>query len=120
MSFVSINEYIESLDEVRKKYVSDFDSFMKIHFPEITPRISFAMPMWWVGSKMYDGYVAISAAKDHYSIHFHDENYIIKLKEELPDCTFGRKCINIKYGDEHTLSVVKRNVSEYLVSILPV
>lgn len=120
MSYVSINEYIESLDEDRKKYVYDFVNFMKTSFPEITPRISFSMPMWWVGPKMYDGYVAISAAKAHYSIHFHDENYISKLKTELPDCTFGRKCINIKYGDEHTLSVVNRNVSDYLESIKPI
>ena len=118
MSFISINEYINSLDEIGKKYVSDFEGFMKIEFSYIAPKICFAMPMWWVGSKMYDGYVAISAAKKHYSIHFHDENYIAKLKDELPDCTFGKKCINVKYGDEHTISVVKQNVRAYLKSIL--
>lgn len=114
MSFVSINEYISSLDQNGKRCVSDFQDFMKAEFPQITPKISFAMPMWWVGSKMYDGYVAISAAKKHYSIHFHDENYIVKLKKELPDCSFGKRCINIKYDDEHAISVVKQNVSEYL------
>ena len=72
---------------------------MEIEFPQIVLKICFAMPMWWAGSKMYDGYVAVSAAKKHYSIHFHDGNYISKMKEELPNCTFGKRCINIKYGD---------------------
>jgi uncharacterized protein YdhG (YjbR/CyaY superfamily) len=117
MSVVSINEYINSLDENSKKYISDFVNFMKTEFPQIVPKISFAMPMWWAGVKMYDGYVAVSAAKKHYSIHFHDENYISKLKEALPSCTFGKRCINIKYGDENAISIVKKNVSEYLNNI---
>jgi len=118
MSFASINEYINSLDENTKKYISDFENFMKTEFPEIIPKISFAMPMWWTGSKMYNGYVAISAAKKHYSIHFHDESYITRMKEELPNCTFGKRCINVKYGDEYAISIVKQYVSQYLNSIL--
>jgi len=118
MRFVSIDEYISSLDENAKESISDFKNFMKTNFPQIVPKISFAMPMWWAGSKMYDGYVAVSAAKKHYSIHFQDENYISKMKEELPSCTFGKRCINIKYGDKHTISVVKQNVSQYLKNIL--
>ena len=50
--------------------------------------------------------------KNHYSIHFHDENYIVKLKEALPVRTFGRKCINVKYRDERTIYVVKQSVKE--------
>lgn len=118
MSFVLIDEYNNSLDENAKKYISGFENFMKTEFPEITPKICFGMPMWWAGSKMYDGYVGISAAKKHYSIHFHDENYISRLKDELPYCTFGKRCINVKYGDEYAISVVKQNVIQYLKSIL--
>lgn len=118
MSFVSINEYINSLDENEKKYISDFVNFMKTEFPQIVPKICYAMPMWWVGPKMYNGYVAVSPAKKHYSIHFYDEKYISRLKDALPNCNFGKRCINIKYGDEHTISIVKQNVSQYLNSIL--
>ncbi|MDT8718456.1 DUF1801 domain-containing protein [Clostridium sp. 19966] len=117
MSFVSVNEYINSLDENVKKDVSDFENFMKAEFPSIVPKISYSMPMWWAGDKMYDGYVAISAAKKHYSVHFYDENYISRLKEVLPN-SFGKRCINIKYGDESTISIVKENVRQYFNSIL--
>ena len=118
MAVTSIEDYVNSLDENRKICIDEFIAFMKTEFPEITPKICFAMPMWWAGVKMYDGYVAISASKNHYSIHFHDENYINNMKIALPNCKFGRRCINIKYGDGQTLSVVKENVKHYFNSIL--
>lgn len=118
MGFASIDDYINSLDEDRKSCVNEFADFMKTEFPEITPKISFAMPMWWAGVKMYDGYVAISAAKKHYSIHFHDENYILNMKKTLLNCSFGKKCINVKYGDEQSIVIVKQNVKDYFNSIL--
>lgn len=63
MSFVSIGEYISTLDEKGKNHVSDFVNFMKEAFPNLSPKISFSMPMWWIGSKMNEGYVAVSTAK---------------------------------------------------------
>lgn len=99
MGFASIDEYINNLDDNEKKCVNDFVTYMKTEFPEITPKVCFSMPMWWLGVKMYDGYVAISAAKKHYSIHFHDEKYILNLKKALPNCGFGKRCINVKYID---------------------
>lgn len=118
MGFASISDYIDSLDEIRKESVCDFVNFMKTEFPEIMPKICFAMPMWWIGVKMYDGYVAISAAKKHYSIHFHDEDYILNMKKALPNCGFGKRCINVKYGDKQSISVIKQNVKIYFNSKL--
>jgi len=118
MGFTTIDDYIDSLDENGKECVCDFVTFMKTEFPKITPKICFAMPMWWIGVKMYDGYVAISAAKKHYSIHFHDENYLLNMKKVLPNCGFGKRCINVKYGDEQSIFVIKQNVKDYFNSKL--
>lgn len=118
MSFISIDDYINSLEDYGKKSVLDFVAFMKTEFSKITPKICFSMPMWWIGAKMYDGYVGISTAKKHYSIHFHDENNLSKLKKVLYDCKFGKRCININYGDEQTISVVKQTVRDYFNSML--
>jgi Domain of unknown function (DU1801). len=117
MSFASLEEYRNNLDDKSMKSVDDFIAFMKAEFPTVTPRISFSMPMWWMGEKMYDGYVAISPAKKHYSIHFLDEEFILNLKKDLPKCTFGKRCINIKYDDEQAISVVKEYVKVYFARI---
>lgn len=120
MDLALIDGYISGLDENRRECIYDFAVFMKTEFPGITPKICFAMPMWWIGMKMYDGYVGISAAQKHYSIHFHDEKYISNMKKSLPGCGFGKRCINIKYGDEQSISVVKQNVRDYFNSKLSV
>jgi len=100
------------------KAVCEFVDFMKAEFPAVTPKISYGMPMWWAGAKMYDGYVAVSAAKAHYSIHFHDEECLINLSKTLPDCTFGKKCINIRYDDEKSATLVMESAKNYFGGIL--
>ena len=72
------------------------------------------MPMWLVGKKMYDGYVAVSAAKSHFSIHFSDEEFLNRLAESLPICKKGKRCINIKYGDEQSLCAVEERIRDFL------
>lgn len=118
MSFSTINEYADSLDEKGNKAVCEFVDFMKTEFPNVIPKISYGMPMWWAGVKMYDGYVAVSAAKAHYSIHFHDEECLLSLSKILTDCSFGKKCVNIKYGDKKSAVIVKQKVKDYLNSIV--
>lgn len=118
MGLTTINEYTNSLSEKGNKAVCGFVDFMRVEFPEITPKISYGMPMWWAGKKMYDGYVAVSAAKAHYSIHFHDEERLSNLLNLLPDCTFGKKCVNIKYDDDKSAILVKQSVKDYFNSIL--
>lgn len=117
MGLPTINEYIDSLEENAKRDISDFVRFMKAEFPQLVSKISFSMPMWWVGPKMYNGYVAVSAAKKHYSVHFLQESCLTRLKSELPGRTFGKRCINIPYGDEHSIPVVQQVVKEYLSSL---
>ena len=72
MGAVSVSEYVASLNEEQRRHVSAFIDFMSGTYPQLTNKISFSMPMWLVRKKMNEGYVAVSAAKSHFSIHFSD------------------------------------------------
>ena len=87
---------------------------MGAEYPQLTPKISFSMPMWLLGKKMYEGYVAVSAAKSHFSIHFSDEAFLNRLAESLPACKKGKRCIHIKYGDEVSLHAVEKSIDDFL------
>lgn len=115
---LTINEYISGLSDEGKKAVCEFVEFMKAEFPKVVPKISYGMPMWWAGAKMYNGYVAISAAKAHYSIHFHDEECLLSLSNMLVGCSFGKKCVSMKYDDEKSAVLVKQKAKEYFNSIM--
>ena len=114
MGATSVSEYVASLNEEQRRHVSAFIDFMSAEYPQLTPKISFSMPMWLMGKKMCEGYVAISAAKNHFSIHFSDEEFLNRLAESLPACKKGKRCINIKYGDESSLRAVEKSIGDFL------
>lgn len=110
MKVSTIEEYLNNLNETEHKYVNDFICFMRQEYPNIAPIISFSMPMWLAGNKMNEGYVAISVAKKHVSIHFSEEACILELKKLLPERKTGKQCINIPYEKEEEYEIVKQNV----------
>lgn len=114
MGAASVSEYVESLNEEQRRHVSAFIDFMSAEYPQLIPKISFSMPMWLLGKKMYGGYVAVSAAKNHFSVHFSDEEFLNRLFESLPACKKGKRCINIKYGDESSLCAVEESIRDFL------
>lgn len=116
MGVDSISEYVALLNEEQQQHILAFIEFMNTEYPQLTNKISFSMPMWLLGKKMKDGYVAISAAKNHFSVHFSDEKFVKRLAETLPACKKGKRCINIKYGDDASLSAVEENIRDFLNS----
>ena len=114
MGAASVSEYMASLNKEQRRHVSAFIDFMSAEYPQLIPKISFSMPMWLLVKKMYEGYVAVSAAKSHFSIHFSDEEFLNRLSESLPACKKGKRCINIKYGDEASLRAVEERIGDFL------
>ena len=114
MGVVSASEYVASLNEEQQRPINAFIEFMNVEYAQLTNKISFSMPMWLVGKKMNEGDVAVSAAKNHFSIHFFDEEFLNRLAESLPACKKGKRCINIKYGDEASLHAVEESISDFL------
>lgn len=114
MGVASVSEYVASLNEEQQRHICAFIEFMNAEYPQLTNKISFSIPMWLVGKKMNEGYVAVFAAKSHFSIHFSDEAFLNRLAESLPACKKGKRCINIKYGDEASLHAVEESISDFL------
>ena len=114
MGVASVSEYVASLNEEQQRHICAFIEFMNTEYPQLTNKISFSMPMWLVGKKMNEGYVAVSAAKNHFSIHFSDEEFLNRLAERLPACKKGKRCINIPFVDEKFLLAVEVSINDFL------
>lgn len=114
MPVKTFDEYINTLNEDGKKSVLAFSEFMESEHPQWKMKISFSMPMWMVNKKMNEGYIAISAAKNHFSIHFSDENLILEIVARIPHCKYGKRCINVNYGDDDTFQIVKEYVASFM------
>ena len=97
MGAASVSEYVASLNEEQRQHVSAFIDFMRAEYPQLIPKISFSMPMWLLGKKMYEGYVAVSAAKSHFSIHF---SFIVmgnQTVDQPGNCRFSTAAFAAKY-----------------------
>lgn len=51
MGAASVSEYVASLNEEQRRYVSAFIDFMSAEYPQVIPKISFSMPMWLLGKR---------------------------------------------------------------------
>ena len=113
MSVKTIEEYTSTLDEKAKLNLENFIKFMESSYPNIRPKISFSMPMWLKGTRMNEGYIAISHSKNYFSIHFSDEETVNHLSD-ITGCKHGKRCINISYEDTSSFDTAKETVRQYL------
>ena len=113
MSVKTIEEYTSTLDEKAKLNLENFIKFMESSYPNIRPKISFSMPMWLKGTRMNEGYIAISHSKNYFSIHFSDEETVNHLSD-ITGCKHGKRCINISYENTSSFDTVKETVRQYL------
>ena len=113
MSVKTVEEYTSTLDEKAKLNLENFIKFMESSYPNIRPKISFSMPMWLKGTRMNEGYIAISHSKNYFSIHFSDEETVNHLSD-ITGCKHGKRCINISYEDTSSFDTVKETVRQYL------
>lgn len=113
MAAATIEEYIESLSGEAQRVVREFADYIGERYPQLRGIISFSMPMWLAGKKLREGYVAISAASRHFSIHFSDEAFVWKLGNRLPRCPTGKRCVNIRYGDDASFEIVKESLAAF-------
>ncbi len=111
-----IEEYINKLNrEEEKNIIIDFLNFIIEKYPKLKLKISYSIPMFLINNKMKEGYIGISTAKEHFSIHFSDEEFILGLKQKLIKCKFGKRCIKIKYNDDESFNIVKENIKDFLI-----
>lgn len=113
MSVKTIEEYTSTLDEKARLNLENFIKFMESSYPNIRPKISFSIPVWLKGTRMNEGYIAISHSKNYFSIHFSDEETVNHLSD-ITGCKHGKRCINISYEDTGSFDTLKETVRQYL------
>lgn len=99
MAAATVEEYTQGLSEEGRNAVQEFAGFLAQEYPQLHGKISFSMPMWLCGKKMNEGYVAISAAK------------------RLTACKTGKRCVNIRYGDQASFDMVKASLADFFQRI---
>lgn len=90
---------IDNLCEIEKDWMIYFVEYMRKNHSELEEVISFKMPTYKLGSGKERNYVSFSTAKNHFSMHSMDFEYIGLLKEKLSAGGKGKGCVNVKYAN---------------------
>ena len=85
----------------------------KNHF-DLEEVISFKMPTYKLGSGKLRNYIAFSPAKNHFSMHSMDFEYIALLKEKLEKPGKGKGCVNVPYGNEEERSILMKGIEKII------
>lgn len=92
-----VNNILENLDGNAKEWMDYFVSYMRKHHPDIEEIVSFSIPTYMLSRKPKKNYIAFSFAKNHFSLHTLDFDYIIELKQLLSKSGKGKGCVNVPF-----------------------
>ncbi|MGG7178328.1 hypothetical protein ACQPU1_12075 [Clostridium paraputrificum] len=104
--YTEVDEYLKTLIGTEKDWVEFFVNYMRKNHSDLEEVISFKMPTYKLGSGKLRNYIAFSPAKNHFSMHSMDFEYISLLKEELKKPGKGKGCVNVPYGNEAERSIL--------------
>ena len=107
----TVAEYLASLPEPARAWVTEFVDDTAAHYPSI-PLVMFRQrPMFRFGATYRQGYVMFTAAKTHFTVHSVEFDLIEQLAARLPDARFGKGSVKVRFADEAAKPVLRDYVA---------
>lgn len=111
---LEVNTYIDGLVGEQKEWMQFFVDYMRKNHSELEEVISFKMPTYKLGSGKLRNYIAFSPAKNHFSMHSMDFEYISILKEKLKKPGKGKGCVNVSYSNIDEKDILIQGIEEII------
>ena len=87
---------------------------MREKHPDLEEVISFQMPTYKLGSGKERNYIAFSPAKNHFSMHTMDFDYIAMLKDKLSKPGKGKGCVNVPYNNKMERLIIIQGIEDII------
>lgn len=109
-----VDDYISTLSELEKDWMIYFINYMRENHLELEEVISFKMPTYKLGSGKLRNYIAFSLAKNHFSMHSMDFEYIAMLKDQLANPGKGKGCVNVNYFRKDERQILIKGIEDII------
>lgn len=93
----AVDIYLSQLEGSAKQWNEIFINYMRQNYPDLEEVISFQMPTYKLGSGKERNYISFGVAKNHFSLHSMDFEYIAQIKEKLSKPGKGKGCVNVPF-----------------------
>lgn len=103
-----VDNYINSLEGLKQKWVSELVSFMREAYPDISETFNHKIPTY-----QGDGfYIAFAAHKSYFSFYTSDVRVLSLIQELSPTATLGKTCAKLKYSEQATVEILIDAIKE--------
>jgi uncharacterized protein YdhG (YjbR/CyaY superfamily) len=109
-------EYMESLNDNGKEWLSEFYTYMSEKYPEYPITMFRQRPMYKKEKSYLKGYLMFTASKTHFTIHTLNFEIIEEMKSILSGATYGKGCVKVKYKDVDRINVLKEMCDKVIAS----
>ncbi|MBS5934228.1 MAG: DUF1801 domain-containing protein [Clostridiales bacterium] len=107
-----VNTYLQKLTGNEKEWMEFFVDYMRKEHPDLDEVISYQIPTYKLGTGKQRNYIAFSPAKNHFSMHSMDFEYIALLREKLTKPGKGKGCVTIPYTNIEERDIVISGIEE--------
>lgn len=112
--FKDVEQYMQSLTGQQKEWTEYFVNYMRQNHPGLEEVLSFQMPTYKLGSGKLRNYIAFSPAKNHFSMHSMDFEYIARLKEKLENPGDGKGCVGVSYDNYFEREILTEGIEKII------
>lgn len=106
-------EYLDSLDEPARGWVTHLVRYAERR-SGIDAELFRSRPMVKVGRRWQDGYVLVTAAQGHGTVHALDFDLVDETRALLPRAGSGKGSVQARYDDAAAVEVLERFVDRVL------
>lgn len=109
-----VDDYIKHLTGSEKEWMQFFVDYMRKNHADLPEVISFKMPTYKLGSGKQRNYIAFSCAKNHFSMHAMDFEWIAAMKTNLKNPGAGKGCVHVRYHNLIERSVLMDGIEQII------
>lgn len=92
--------YLEQAPEAGRPWLEEFWAYVDERAPRLEATMFRGVPMYKFADSYLSGYVMVTAAKGHFSVHLIDFDLVAAAQAAIPGAFGGKGSVSVRYSNE--------------------
>ena len=107
-------QYLDAAPEAARPWLEEFWAHVREKAPTLDLVMFRQTPMFRFADSYLKGYVMVTAAAKHVSVHALEFDLVAATKQRIPGAFGGKGCVSVKYANTDAKPALKEFVDEVL------
>ncbi len=110
----SPQEYLEQAPDIARPWLEEFWAYVAGRAPRLVVTMFRGVPMYKFADSYLKGYVMVTAAKGHFSLHLIDFDLVADAQAGIPGAFGGKGSVSVRYTNEAAKPLLKQTIDAAL------